>query len=465
MVFSLEDAELTRPYDEDGSVTVRLPRGRYLIDSMIYTDGGNHGNLIVQPGVLLDRDQTFNLNPAMAKPVRVTPPATAALGWADISYLVESDKAIVGGGFATNADLSVLSTAQLGDPLPNMEMNSWVSTHWLGTAAEHFALVWYFDRFPTGYDKAVSWRELATLRRKIGPGVAGDKGVPYLVSQPLSGAVRSGSGYQVELPTTQTAYVTTGNVRWQTQLWIVTDFFPLAEVTSPWRTYRAGRTYSEEFNQPVFGPGLPPGGNTFGNPWVGRMEDLVAVNVPLYTDRAGNAGTTYEESGSTKLYLGDQLVGESKSGGSGYFAGLPAESGNYRLTTESVNPVRFAPTTSVSAEWTFRSSYVDRMTAVDLNVVRFLPKLAEDGSAPAGRSFVVPLKFQDEKGAYCQPRKLTVEVSYDEGKTWQRVPVTSKLEAKLKHPAGATSVSFRASATDRDGNTVKQTIIRAYTLR
>ena len=36
------------------------------------------------------------------------------------------------------------------------------------------------------------------------------------------------------------------------------------------------------------------------------------------------------------------------------------------------------------------------------------------------------------------------------------------MEAKLNHPAGATSVSLRASATDRDGNTVKQTIIRAY---
>jgi subtilisin family serine protease len=466
MVTSLEDASVTTPYDTDGSVTVRLPKGPYLIDNMIYTNAGEHGNLIVQPGVMLDHDQTFTLDPAIAKPVSVTPPAAATLGWADVSYHVETDGVTMGGGFTTSHDLSFLSTAQLGDPLPGTRTSNWVSTHWLGEADEHFALVWYLDRFPTGYDKTVRWRELATLRREVGPGAAGDEGVPYLVSRPSSGVdVRSGSGYEVELPATQTAYVTTEGVRWQTQLWIGPDFFPVAEVNSPWRTYRAGRTYQEQFNRPVFGPGLPPGGNTWGDPWAWRRGDRIAVNVPLFTDSGGNAGTTYEESGSTKLYLGDQLVGESSSGGSGSFTGLPAAQGKYRLTTESVNPVRFAPTASVSAEWTFCSSQVDTMTALDLNVVRFQPKLAADGTGPAGRSFVVPLKVQDETGAYHQPRRLTVEVSYDEGKTWQRVPVTSKLEAKLRHPADATSVSFRASATDSDGNTVKQTTIRAYTLR
>jgi hypothetical protein len=77
----------------------------------------------------------------------------------------------------------------------------------------------------------------------------------------------------------------------------------------------------------------------------------------------------------------------------------------------------------------------------------------------------VPLQVLDETGASIRPKQLSVEVSYDEGKSWQRVPVNAKLVATLHHPAGATSVSLRASATDADGNTVKQTVIRAYTLR
>jgi hypothetical protein len=61
-----------------------------------------------------------------------------------------------------------------------------------------------------------------------------------------------------------------------------------------------------------------------------------------------------------------------------------------------------------------------------------------------------------------RPKKLTV--SYDEGRTWQRATTHDNLLVDLTHPAGATSVSLRASATDH-GTTVEQTIIRAYLLR
>ena len=40
-----------------------------------------------------------------------------------------------------------------------------------------------------------------------------------------------------------------------------------------------------------------------------------------------------------------------------------------------------------------------------------------------------------------------------------------KSSVSVFHPAGATSVSLRAKATDRGGNTVEQTVIRAYKLR
>ncbi|WP_243866989.1 hypothetical protein [Actinophytocola oryzae] len=77
----------------------------------------------------------------------------------------------------------------------------------------------------------------------------------------------------------------------------------------------------------------------------------------------------------------------------------------------------------------------------------------------------MPLRVLDETGASIRPKRLSVEVSYDEGTSWQRVPVDAKLVATLRHPAAAASVSLRASATDADGNTVRQTVIRAYTLR
>jgi hypothetical protein len=466
LVASLEEDSMIAPYDEDGSVTVRLPIGRYVVSNLVFTGPDDHQNLIVQPGVTLDRDQTFTIDPTIAKPISVTPPTTASFDSAEIGFQVTAGGTPFRSGIWTVSDLGDLSTAQLGDTLPGTTMTSWVNTHWRGTAGERFMLVWFLDRYPTGYTRTVRWDELATLRMELGAGLAGDKGVPMLIGQRLSDpAAGIGSGPEIDIPTTHTAYVTTEDIQWRADMWLVVDHSGVADLYGPWRTYRPGRTYHRQYNHPMFGPGLPSGGNPWGMPWAWRRDNRIAVTLPLYTDNAGNAGFTLEESGSTKLYLDDQLVSEFPFAGSLDAFDLPAAEGNYRLTTESVNPARFAPTASVSAEWTFRSSHVDEMTALDLNVVRFLPRLAADGSAPAGRSFVVPLKFQDETSAYHRPRELTVEVSYDEGKTWQRVPVTSKLEAKLRHPADATSVSFRASATDRDGNTVKQTIIRAYTLR
>ena len=61
-----------------------------------------------------------------------------------------------------------------------------------------------------------------------------------------------------------------------------------------------------------------------------------------------------------------------------------------------------------------------------------------------------------------RPAKLAFQVSYDEGKTWQTAKSVGGTHLSLKHPATAGSVSLRAELTDRAGNTLTQTIERAY---
>jgi hypothetical protein len=117
--------------------------------------------------------------------------------------------------------------------------------------------------------------------------------------------------------------------------------------------------------------------------------------------------------------------------------------------------------TAVDVAWTFRSAHADGFSRVPLSVVRFTPRL-EDNAAPHGR-FLVPVALQRADGSLTQPRHLTVAVSYDEGRTWQRA-TTQGDQVVLTHPAGAGSVSLRARARDRD-TTVEQTIIRAYLLQ
>ena len=100
-----------------------------------------------------------------------------------------------------------------------------------------------------------------------------------------------------------------------------------------------------------------------------------------------------------------------------------------------------------------------------LNTVRFTPVLDDANSAQRGKPFLVPLVLQDETGADARPKRLHGRGVLRRGQDVAAGAGLLNLVAALHHPADAESVSLRASATDRDGNTVKQTLIRAYKLR
>ena len=56
-------------------------------------------------------------------------------------------------------------------------------------------------------------------------------------------------------------------------------------------------------------------------------------------------------------------------------------------------------------------------------------------------------------------------ISYDDGDSWQRLSLgghgTSR-STTLRHPRSAGFASLRVRAEDRDGNTIDQTVLRAY---
>jgi hypothetical protein len=78
----------------------------------------------------------------------------------------------------------------------------------------------------------------------------------------------------------------------------------------------------------------------------------------------------------------------------------------------------------------------------------------------------VPVTVKRQAGAgTAKVRTLVVEVSFDDGATWQRVPVRSTSDggvAQVSHPRGAGFVSLRANMGDTDGNTTELTVIHAY---
>jgi hypothetical protein len=100
--------------------------------------------------------------------------------------------------------------------------------------------------------------------------------------------------------------------------------------------------------------------------------------------------------------------------------------------------------------------------------VRYAPELDANNRAPAGKELPDPFSI-DRLGDIGRISDLGVEASFDDGRRWTRLrggrPRGGRDVASIAHPAGNGFVSLRASVTDDRGNTVEQTIVRAYELR
>jgi hypothetical protein len=236
---------------------------------------------------------------------------------------------------------------------------------------------------------------------------------------------------------------------------------------------RAGATQKLEWNKAVFGPSFT--GTTEDergtHPWVWRTGGLLDVTVPLYGDAAGHTRVPSIEdgadTGTTSLYRNGTLVGTMNTAGRGIFP-VPFDESAYRLTTESRRSVPGWPlATRVSAAWTFASSPWGT-DALPLLAVGLDPAVNLRNTSPGGRAFTFPARVTRQAGSgTAEVTSLTVRVSYDDGKTWRPATVVrdgAAWKVTVTHPAKG-FVSLSAAAADAQGNTVEQTVIRAYQLR
>jgi hypothetical protein len=229
---------------------------------------------------------------------------------------------------------------------------------------------------------------------------------------------------------------------------------------------RPHRSYASTWNRAVFGPSLPAAPDWFKS--ASRTGDEISIEILPFSDHPDRIGASTVSRARTTLFRDGVKIGETADAGFGRFAVSP-EPAAYRLEVEAARAEVSELSTSVSSSWTFRSGHVDGTRLLPVSVLRFTPRLDGADSAPSGQRFVVPVTVQQQEGA-AVIRTLSVEASYDDGRSWRRVPVHGSgtgqgWQAVLQHPAGAGFVSLRASAVDLDGNQVEQTIVRAYRLR
>ncbi|GAB3451834.1 S8 family serine peptidase [Actinophytocola sediminis] len=224
------------------------------------------------------------------------------------------------------------------------------------------------------------------------------------------------------------------------------------------------------WNKAVIGPSLR--GTTINNlgeqphPWSWRTDGRISVKVPMYGDAAGRPRMVddfTDATGSITVYRDGAELGTVPVTEFAEFA-VPAEESAYRVVAEARRDDAGWPlSTVVTAEWAFASSSAGEGRALPMLTARFDPAVDLRNRAPGDRTFSFPLTVDRQDGP-AEIDSVSVEVSYDDGGTWQPAEVRAdgdRWTVTVRHPL-AGHASLRANVSDVDGNRLTQTIVRAY---
>ncbi|MEV4159677.1 S8 family serine peptidase [Nonomuraea dietziae] len=457
---------------QQASTTLRLPKGTWSVGTTFL---GAARTLLVHPGLALTGPRTLDLDARLGLPLSVTPPDPKVKQVdAQLGYRGQRADGSPFFSLISRPSFETLYGAQLGGDQTYPHAMSKVSGTWALPSAEggtdnspYLYHLGYFTagRMVTGFQRAVTQQELATVKVDYAQQLAGTAGSTAAGPQPQDSFFPHWyAGSRIALPSVQTEYVNTDDgIRWQ-RSFRETDAQEdeVQAISGRAATYQRGRTHAEQWNRGVF---APTGGAEAAHDAIIRTGDRISVNFNFYHgDGQGRPGYSRAPRQRSALYRDGRLVAEGAAVHSQLFH-VPPEAATYRVETEAERDEPFT-STRVFAAWTFRSEHAPGTVRLPSATISFAPALNNRNISRGGVPLAVPVTVWQTPGTGAGGRlkDLNVEMSTDDGATWStpklvRTPAGGVVF--LRNPATG-HVSLRAKATDASGNTVEQTIIRAY---
>ncbi len=487
MVLGMDSLASDTPYDTDGTVTLRRPKGKYIVDGLVPAkDSLSH---ITQPLLVLDHDTTVVLDAREAKPIKPTVKgAGGEYALQDVGLVRFWDTPAGQAGFLSgiqefgfDAPASAFHTAQIGPPIPENDLRAWVNVKVADPGAKHqfvdspyvYHLFWGFTgTYPNGFAPVVEQSDFAAVRQHYDATSAGKYGIVWSFGSTAEVQRRVGVPLTVTLPFERTEYYQAQGRTWLQSFGQAVkplSFPDLSNVeeNTP-QVLAAGSTSVRHWNRGVFGPSFAPAGSPEQYSAV-RLDDKIIIHAPGYSDgsidRLGYPLAT--KSSRIALYRNGQLVADRKDLFDDIFAGQPAEQATYRAEVDlTLDDTKLPLSSFTHTAWTFTSAQAPERQALPLMTVRISPNLDGQNSAKADNLFVIPVRLQRNPGSTpSKVSEVTVESSFDDGVTWRDVPVFAGdeiwygLETNSAAPGFA---SLRVTATDEAGNKVEQTFVHAY---
>ncbi|MEU7526010.1 S8 family serine peptidase [Saccharothrix sp. NPDC042600] len=450
-------------HDPSGTIVARLPKGTYYFDGWVGTVHLRKNTYLTEPAIVVSGDTTlsFDARDAVTPSFAVDRP-TARAGYGTVFFDRKTAWGDTGFGLIGGSpDRLLLTPSKTSAP----GRSAFTATATLaepdgaGTfvgSPYQYHVSWTHDgAVPGDLARRFPDRDLARVQTVV---VASAEGRTAYLEQLASGP----------MPLRVQEFYSPGVEWWGgfMQLSAPNAFPPETSQSGTSRTFAVGRPVTERWNAAVYGPAFPVMRRSYE--WAGRSGDQIAVSMPMFTDQdPTHYGFSSVDKAQTTLHRDGVLVGESSYAGS-VRAAVPAGRASYVLHAQATRSGVSDLSTSVTADWTFTSDTVTGdPAALPLLAVRFAPTLDDRNRARAGRPFAFPVYVQRNGGGSVADVRTTVQVSYDDGASWRPAPLAKFGErwlAAVSHPADAKYVSLKASARDKAGNGVEQTIIRAYGL-
>ncbi|WP_426570201.1 S8 family serine peptidase [Streptomyces canus] len=228
-------------------------------------------------------------------------------------------------------------------------------------------------------------------------------------------------------------------------------------------TYRPGSVQQDRW----FGPITRPRLISTDIPY--RGENAMSA----YVQGFGDAGSAHSGGSgmyqAISLYQGDTLLSKAEGWPTIGAGELAPERRPYRLVVDTRSDSGLTPySTTTRTEWSFTSGAVEGVQAIPLLQLDYATELDTEGRAKRRTDFAVTPVVVGSDAAQDAPASVRLDVSYDDGATWQRQDVKERKgtwRTSLDAPHQAAYVSVRVTAKQRNGGGVTQTVVRAFGLR
>lgn len=449
-------------FDPSGTVTQRLPKGKFFFDASVYTPGsdpvkGGTYTAMIEPALEVTGDTDLVFDARQANPPSITVEREAASTSAELGFAMQTNWGSTGttwiigrfDGFFVRP--SKTSWPKFGFHAQSVMAKPDGKGTYEGSPYQYYVRIAEAGRVPENVQRTLKDRDLAEVNSVTHARVAGSIG-------------QRDSGASGPLPLRLKEFYTP-DVEWFSS---ASEFGTSGEylgyqMTGVPRKHKLGRTVTEHWNSAVFGPAVPHDPRYVR--FAGRLGNQLRLDVPMFS-AAGTTGGSVNV-GRTVVTLDGKVISDQAYAGYANIQGVPAEKKTYQAHVEAT---RDSQSSRIVTDWTFTSEHVagEEYKPVSLLAVRFAPELDEYNRAPAGRAFTIPVTVErNGSSSLAGVKTPQVQVSYDEGKTWQQAlvfKVRDQWRAAVLHPKGAKSVSLKAKTSDAGGS-VEQTIIRAYDLK